>query len=113
MCTQFLSYNQLVQTDYTKCSILYFFGYKMEFFPSKSISKIRPDMTLDVYRGRKTTMQKCNNLKNLDLSFKANLDVLGCLKRVKLAKFHRTDLAICSLSREGKTLSYSRINTVI
>ena len=27
-------------------------------------------------------------------------------------KFHRTDLVICSHSREGKTLSYSQTNTV-
>ena len=25
----------------------------------------RPDMTLDVYRGRKTTMQQCNNCLSL------------------------------------------------
>ena len=31
-----------------------------------------------------------------------------------IAKFHRTDfLVVCSHSREGKPLSYSRINTVI
>ena len=29
-----------------------------------------------------------------------------------IAKFHRTDLVICSHSRERKTPSYSRINTV-
>ena len=29
-----------------------------------------------------------------------------------LAKFHRTDLGICSLSRDRKTLSYSQINMV-
>ena len=29
-----------------------------------------------------------------------------------VAKFHRTDSVICSHSREGKTLSYSQINTV-
>ena len=28
------------------------------------------------------------------------------------AKLHRTDLVICTHSREGKTQSYSRINTV-
>ena len=28
-----------------------------------------------------------------------------------MVKFHRTDIVICSHSREGKTLSYSRINT--
>ena len=30
-----------------------------------------------------------------------------------IAKFYRTDLVICSHSTEGKTLSFSRINTVI
>ena len=29
-----------------------------------------------------------------------------------MVKFHRTDVVICSHSREGKTLSYSQINTV-
>ena len=29
-----------------------------------------------------------------------------------IAKFHRTDLVICSHSREGKTPSYSQMNTV-
>ena len=29
-----------------------------------------------------------------------------------IAKFHWTDLVICSHSREGKSLSYSEINTV-
>ena len=29
-----------------------------------------------------------------------------------IAKFHRTDLVICSHSREKKTLFYSLINTV-
>ena len=41
----------------------------------------RPDMTLDVYRGRKTTMQ-CNN--NLDPSYKGNTHII--------AKFHTADL---------------------
>ena len=40
-----------------------------------------------------------------------DLDLWDFLGRVKLiAKFHRTDLVICSHSREGKTPSYSRIN---
>ena len=57
-----------------------------------------------------------NNLKNLHLSYKMDLDLWDCLRRVKLviiAKFHRTDLIICSHSREGKTLSNSRINIVL
>ena len=33
-------------------------------------------------------------------------------KTVILAKFHRTDLVICSCFREGKTLFYSQINMV-
>ena len=53
--------------------------------PRKSVVRLtdRPDMTLDVYRGRKTTMQQCNNqriyLKNqkfsvgLDSCFKSSL----------------------------------------
>ena len=34
--------------------------------PRKSVVRLtdRPDMTLDVYRGRKTTMQQCNNALN-------------------------------------------------
>ena len=33
--------------------------------PRKSVVRLtdRPDMTLDVYRGRKTTMQQCNNVQ--------------------------------------------------
>ena len=54
-----------------------------------------------------------NNPKILDPSSKMDLNVWDCLRRVKLiAKLHRTDLIICSHSREGKTLSYSHINTV-
>ena len=34
-------------------------------------------------------------------------------KSLIVAKFHRTDLVICCHSKGGKTLSYSRINTVV
>ena len=51
-----------------------------------------------------------NNPKNLDPSYKMDLDLWDCLGRVKLAKFHTTDLVICSHSMEGKTLSLSPIN---
>ena len=51
--------------------------------------------------------------KNLDPSYKRDLDLWDCLGMVKLiSKFHRTDSVISSHSREGKTPSYSRINTV-
>ena len=62
-----------------------------------------------------------NNTKDLDPSYKLNLDLWDCLGRVDclekgkigiIAKFHRTDLVICSDSREGKTLSYSQIDRV-
>ena len=58
-----------------------------------------------------------NNPKNLHLSYKMYLDFWDCLGRVKLvlqciAKFQRTDLIICSHSREGKPPSYSQINRV-
>ena len=55
------------------------------------------------------------HLKNLYPSYKTNLDLwdyLGKLKSCIIAKFHRTDLVICSQSREGKTPSYSQINMV-
>ena len=39
-------------------------------------------------------------------------DFLGKGKTGIIAKYHRTDKVICSHSREGKTLSYSKINTV-
>ena len=57
--------------------------------PRKSVVRLtdRPDMNLDVYRGRKTTIQQQffqNSPINLDLSYKMNQDLLDCLGRVKL-----------------------------
>ena len=51
----------------------------------------------------------------IDLSYKTDLDLWDCLihKTRSIAKSHRTVLVICSQSREGKTLSYSRINMVL
>ena len=39
--------------------------------PRKSVVRLtdRPDMTLDVYRGRKTTMQQILSMKSLVLEF--------------------------------------------
>ena len=71
--------------------VSYFFGYKTDFL----------------------YLQK--HLKNLGPSNKTDLDLWDCLEKVKLVlwqKFHRTDSDICSHSRKGNTLSYSRINTV-
>ena len=61
--------------------------------PRKSVVRLtdRPDMTLDVYRGRKTTMQHVlgfktghfsfqNNPKYLDLSYKTDLDFWDCFE---------------------------------
>ena len=66
--------------------LAYFFGYKTEFFHSKI------------------------NPKNLDLSYKTDLDSWDCFgwvgKTSIVTKFCRTDLVICSHSREGKK-SYS------
>ena len=51
--------------------VAHFSGYMTEFFPLQ------------------------NNLKNLDLSYKTDLDPWDCFGRVKLiAKFHWTDLVI-------------------
>ena len=40
--------------------------------PRKSVVRLtdRPDMTLDVYRGRKTAMQQCNQVSRLVLEKK-------------------------------------------
>ena len=64
--------------------------------PRKSVVRLtdRPDMTLDVYRGRKTTAQHNNNnnmgyfplpnnSKDLDLSYKTDLDFCDCFGREK------------------------------
>ena len=58
----------------------------------KSVVRLtdRPDMTLDVYCGCKTTIQPTkkkifeNNQKNLDPSYKMDLVLWDCLGRVKL-----------------------------
>ena len=78
----------------TLSNLPHFFSYKMDFFPSKTIPK------------------------NLDLSYKMDLDLWDCLGWVKLILQQNciglswTDLVICTHSREGKTLFYSRINMV-
>ena len=56
------------------------------------------------------------NPKNLDLSYKTDLDLWDCFGRITLvfiviAKFHRADLDIWGQSREGKPLSNCQINT--
>ena len=55
-----------------------------------------------------------NKPKNLDLSYKTDLDLWDCLGRVKhllnIAKLYSTDLVICSYSRgEGNPIF---LNTV-
>ena len=56
------------------------------------------------------------NHKNLDLSYR--MDLARSLRLFRngkthiIAKFHWTDLVICSHSRERKTPSYSQRNTV-
>ena len=75
---------QVLQHEETlRYYIPYFFGYKANIFPFKTILKIY-------------------------------IHLLRQARRVKLiAKFHRTDLVICSHSGERKILSYSRINMVL
>ena len=53
-----------------------------------------------------------NKPKNLDPSYKMDLDFWDCSGRVKLV-LQNCDLVICSHSREGKSLSYSRINMIL
>ena len=45
-------------------------------------------------------------------TIRKNLDLFRKGESRTIAKFHRTDLDICSHSRERKTSCYSRINTV-
>ena len=78
------NYFSIWDTTYSISETLlqYFFSYKTEFFSFQ------------------------NNPQNLDL---------GLFRKGKThitAKFYRTDLVICSHSRERKTLSYSQINMV-
>ena len=73
--------------------IPYFFKYKTDFyFPFQNNPKdLDPSYKID-----------------LDPPSKMDLDLWDCLGRVKthiIAKLHRTDLVICSYSREGQTLS--------
>ena len=66
--------------------------------PRKSVVRLtdRPDMTLDVYRGRKTTMQQqqqqqpfLNSPKDLDPSYKMDLDLWDCFGRKKTPSYNR------------------------
>ena len=50
-----------------------------------------------------------NNPKNLDQSYKTDLDLWDCFAII--SNFYRTDLVICSHSRKRNTPSYSQINT--
>ena len=64
--------------------IPYFFDYKTEFFPSKTIPKTE-------------FFSFQNNPKDLDPSCKMDLDLWDCSGMVKIgitAKFHKTDLVI-------------------
>ena len=76
--------------NFKTVEIQYFFSYKTEFIPSKTIQKSRSFLQ--------------DGSRSLGLFNKG--------KTCRIAKFHRTDLVICSQSREGKTQSYSRINMV-
>ena len=73
--------NQNLKNDY----ILYFLGYRMEFFSF------------------------LNTLKNLDPSYKMDLVLWDCYGRVKFvySKISYNYLVICSHSKEGTTPSYS------
>ena len=69
----------------------YFFCYKMESFSFQ------------------------NNPKNLDPSYKIDLDVLGLFRKGNthiIAKFRSTHLVICSHLRGRKIPSYNQIHTV-
>ena len=54
-----------------------------------------------------------NNPKDLDLSFKTDLDQWDYFRRVKFILLQNVIGLVCSHSREGKKPSYSLVNTVI
>ena len=60
-----------------------------------------------------------NNPKNLDLSYKMDLDLRDSPALFRkgetsiIAKFCGTDLVTCSHSRKRKTPTYNRINTLL
>ena len=56
-----------------------------------------------------------NNSKNLDPSYKTDLDLWDYLRRLNgiIAQIYRTDIVTCSHSTGAKTPSYSQINMVI
>ena len=69
----------------------HFFSYKTDFFPSNQSQKSRSILQ--------------DGSRSFGLSYKRGIDLWECLGRVKtciIAKFHRTDLVICSHSGEEK-----------
>ena len=64
--------------------------------PRKSVVRLtdRPDMTLDVYRGRKTTMQQqCNNTINVFIKCnEKNINVFTSPKQVRVMIFNDSDI---------------------
>ena len=73
-----------------------------------TVGKFPPPVS--IYSDIKHSFFLPNNPRNLDPSYKMDLDLWDCLERLKF--FQRTDLVICCHSKERKTPSFSRINTV-
>ena len=61
--------------------------------PRKSVVRLtdRPDTTLDVYRGRKTTMQQCNNRTSAE-----RIHNRGAGRRACVQNFDGHFLSVCS-----------------
>ena len=110
-----------------------FFDYKTDFFPfQNNLEDLDPSYKMDLDLGLNIFISLLQLYKHtyiymliiqtmgLERKLKAckvllpDIPDLDCLGRVKLIKanFQRTDLVTCSHSREGKTQSYSQINTV-
>ena len=74
----------------------YLFGYKTEFvYFLNNPKNLDPSYKMDL------DLWDClNNPKNLDPSYKMDLDLWDCSGRVKVVlQQHRSDLVICSQSR--------------
>ena len=77
--------------------------------PRKSVARLtdRPDMTLDVYRGRKTTMQQCNSVGAL-----VNNKPTSC-KQLLYYDFVSTLCSTDDLPRKSEAHCYTERHTKI
>ena len=78
---------------------------KVKFANSVNLDKVTHLVFYHIFSVIRKSFFIPKNPKNLDPSYKMDIDLWDCLGRVKshiIAKFYRTDLVICSLSSEER-----------